>query len=422
VNGTAGYLCSTSASYGYATHYSGNGHQGAWVKFVEAPDYEELIASITEPLESGMYGDGLGQYKPTGDTDLAAIRTAMESSSSVKLNTLNSYKALLDAATLNMPQSGQFFRVAYDYGSAGKLYMQSTASTVRGLQFAAETGAASIWVYYGGALYSYVAGQCLCEHGDDRGLQAVGGKTTATFSASTRAKGKYNIVCGSYVHANSSNGSYYTDHCSGNNCEQHDLILEEVDALPITIAAIGYGTLYTPVALSLPEGVAAYAGTLNDAQDELTLTEVKTIPANTGVVLYRAEGSEETNHVFEITTGVASVTSHFVGSVATTAKSGTPYTLQTYDYDGDGTKEGVAFKMYTGTNPINGFKAYVNLTGASTAESKAIRIRFAGATTEIETSTLNPQPSTEVYDLQGRRVINPTKGIYIVNGKKVVIK
>ena len=416
VNSTEGYLCSTSASYGYATHYNGAGHQGAWLKFVEAPDYEELIASITEPLASGMYGDGLGQYKPTGDTNLSAIRTAMESSSSVKLNTLNSYKALLDAATLNMPVAGQFFRVAYDYGNAGKLYMQSTASTVKGLQFAAETGAASIWVYYEGALYSYAAGQCLREHGDDRGLQAVGGKTTATFSGSTRAKGKYNIVCGSYVHANSSNGSYYTDHCSGNDHEAHDLILEEVDALPITIAAIGYGTLYTPVALSLPEGVKAYAGTLNDAQDELTLTEVEAIPANTGVVLYRAEGSEETNHEFEITTGVAPVTSHFVGSVATTAKSGNPFTLQTHE-----SSTGVAFKLFTGTN-ITGFKAYLNLTTENTAEARAVRIRFAGEgdlETGIESVAGGQQPAA-IYDLQGRRVMNPTKGMYIIDGKKVI--
>ena len=420
VNSTEGYLCSSSASYGYATHHSSKSHQGAWVKFVEAPDYEELIASITEPLASGMYGDGLGQYKPTGDTNLAAILTAMESSSSVKLNTLNSYKALLDAATLNMPQSGQFFRVAYDYGNAGKLYMQSTASAVKGLQFAAETGAASIWVFYDGALYSYAAGQCLREHGDDRGLQAVGGKTPATFSASTRAKGKYNIVCGSYVHANSSNGSYYTDHCSGNDHEAHDLILEEVDALPITIAAIGYGTLYTPVALSLPEGVAAYAGTLNDAQDELTLTEVEAIPANTGVVLYRAEGSEETNHELEITTGVAPVASDFVGSVATTAKNGNPFTLQTHE-----SSTGVAFKLFTGTN-ITGFKAYLDLTTESTAEARAVRIRFAGEDdnegdleTGIESVAGGQQPAA-IYDLQGRRVMNPTKGMYIIDGKKVI--
>jgi hypothetical protein len=29
--------------------------------------------------------------------------------------------------------------------------------------------------------------------------------------------------------------------------------------------------------------------------------------------------------------------------------------------------------------------------------------------------------SGEVYDLQGRKVANPTKGLYIVDGKKVII-
>ena len=43
--------------------------------------------------------------------------------------------------------------------------------------------------------------------------------------------------------------------------------------------------------------------------------------------------------------------------------------------------------------------------------------------TNIEVETIdNGQQTTTIYDLQGRRVENPTKGIYIVNGRKVVIK
>lgn len=38
--------------------------------------------------------------------------------------------------------------------------------------------------------------------------------------------------------------------------------------------------------------------------------------------------------------------------------------------------------------------------------------------TNIEASVLNAQPSNVIYDLQGRRVMNPVKGIYIVGGKK----
>ena len=42
--------------------------------------------------------------------------------------------------------------------------------------------------------------------------------------------------------------------------------------------------------------------------------------------------------------------------------------------------------------------------------------------TDIAPSILNSQLSTEVYDLMGRRVKKATKGVYIVGGKKVVVK
>lgn len=426
VESSTGYLCSTSASYGYATHYTGNGHQGAWVKFVEAPDFETLIDQVNGVLN--LFGDGLGQYTGVSEENLTAVNTAksaMENAGSVKLNTLTEYQGYTSkttGGTLNMPTNGQFFRVAYDYGSnVGKLYMQGVASTVKGVKFTAETGNASIWLYYDGALYSYTTGQCLREVGDDRGLQAVGGKTTATFTASTRAKGKYNIACTSYVHANSNNSNYYTDHCSGNSCAAHDLILEEVTSLPVTISAIGYATLYAPVALAIPEGVKAYTGALSENNTLLTLTKLaeEIIPANTGVVLYRdPEGSAAstgaTAHDFEIeSSNEVSAESVFVGSVASIANSGTPYTLQTHE-------GGVAFKRFNGTS-ITGFKAYLNLPEA---QAQAIRIRFGKdeGTTGIDNmvTTDNGQQSTVIYDLQGRRVLNPTKGMYIVNGKKVI--
>ena len=50
-------------------------------------------------------------------------------------------------------------------------------------------------------------------------------------------------------------------------------------------------------------------------------------------------------------------------------------------------------------------------------------MNFGDETTNIEHSTLNIEHSdNSVYDLQGRKVAQPTKGLYIHNGKKVVIK
>ena len=114
---------------------------------------------------------------------------------------------------------------------------------------------------------------------------------------------------------------------------------------------------------------------------------------------------------------------NLVGTIETVAKTGTVYTLQSHDFDGDGVKEGIAFKKYTGAN-LTGFKAYLNIItlDGSTESTQAIRIRKAGdeETTSIEPSTLNPQPSTVIYDLQGRCVQQMEKGVYIVNGKKVI--
>ena len=42
--------------------------------------------------------------------------------------------------------------------------------------------------------------------------------------------------------------------------------------------------------------------------------------------------------------------------------------------------------------------------------------------TDIENSEFSSQHSAIIYDLQGRRVENPSKGIYIKDGKKVMIK
>ena len=45
-----------------------------------------------------------------------------------------------------------------------------------------------------------------------------------------------------------------------------------------------------------------------------------------------------------------------------------------------------------------------------------------GETTGIANVNVNANANSSWYDLSGRRVANPTKGLYIVNGKKVIIK
>lgn len=211
--------------------------------------------------------------------------------------------------------------------------------------------------------------------------------------------------------------------------------LEAVTWLPVAMnAEIGYATLYSPVQLALSFGrVKAYTGTVN--RDWLTLNEKDVIPANEGVVLELQEGAQiENGCVFlEVTGSGETVEGNALkGTLATKAaptNEGTIYTLQReQEKDENGNVVGylnsVVFGIYANEDNsvpnLKGFRAYLPISTANPTES--ISIRFEG-TTDIEHSEIRNQHSEMIFDLLGRRVEAITKGgIYIVNGKKVVVK
>ena len=76
-----------------------------------------------------------------------------------------------------------------------------------------------------------------------------------------------------------------------------------------------------------------------------------------------------------------------------------------------------------GTTNMKPFRAYLTYTGDTPAPS--LNFTIDGNTTGIAHINADGQMSLEegaVYNLSGQRVTNPTKGLYIVNGKKVIIK
>ena len=67
---------------------------------------------------------------------------------------------------------------------------------------------------------------------------------------------------------------------------------------------------------------------------------------------------------------------------------------------------------------VGAYRCYMTYEGA-----KAPMFRIGEGSTDIEPSTLNSQPSIEIYDLMGRKVSAMEKGkMYIVNGVKVMVK
>ena len=88
------------------------------------------------------------------------------------------------------------------------------------------------------------------------------------------------------------------------------------------------------------------------------------------------------------------------------------------------------WQLATEETTLGAFRFYlkVDSRNGNAMMARTIRMRIVGEngsdddTTGIDNSQLKIQNSQFIYDLQGRRVENPTKGIYIVNGKKAVIK
>ena len=78
----------------------------------------------------------------------------------------------------------------------------------------------------------------------------------------------------------------------------------------------------------------------------------------------------------------------------------------------------------TGTAFTNGaHKAYLKLAKSTSAGSQAVNgFPFNGTTTGIEQIEAGADAKNVIYDLSGRRVNKAAKGIYIINGKKVLVK
>lgn len=92
------------------------------------------------------------------------------------------------------------------------------------------------------------------------------------------------------------------------------------------------------------------------------------------------------------------------------------------EYDHYVLSGGSSFVWVKDAGVLSAGKCWVQLE-KSPANARALSIVFEGETTGISTvKTAADTKDAAVYDLQGRRVMQPTKGLFIVNGKKVVIK
>jgi len=168
--------------------------------------------------------------------------------------------------------------------------------------------------------------------------------------------------------------------------------------------------------------VEAYTAAYNSTNKTVTLNRVHKVPANTGLFIKGTAAN------IPVLTGDADVmgTNDLVAVSATTAVSQT---------DGDNTNfvlgvdnaaaptAAVFLKAPTAGVSVGAGKAYLQIPTASAPATARMAVVFSDEATgisQIENGELRMEDS--VYNLSGQRVAQPKKGLYIMNGKKVIVK
>lgn len=198
-------------------------------------------------------------------------------------------------------------------------------------------------------------------------------------------------------------------------------LVEENEKFTTTIGSTGYNTVsyFFPLDCSQITGAKAYAVTSCDAE-KATLTEVTgVVPARTGLILVGEPGAEVT-----IPASSATATAPAGNLLVATAQDTTVEPVAGKAVYVLGSKDGENVAFYSVSEEGNSAvvaenKAYLQVAGAPAGAPLYIVIND-DPTAISEVATV--QNNNVMYNLAGQRVNANTKGIVVMNGKKVVVK
>ena len=178
----------------------------------------------------------------------------------------------------------------------------------------------------------------------------------------------------------------------------------------IKVQANAYATFVAPFDVEIPEGVTASKVTGNNGAtlvlENLTGT---IIPAHTPVVLFSETAVEET--VEGIATEGTPEAGLLTGVYAETTAPEGSYVLQNQD-------NVVGFYLVDSEIKVPANRAYLTVEGGD------VKGFFFGsdAATAVKGIEAAGEEAGAIYNLAGQRVEKAVKGVYIINGKKVLVK
>ena len=414
----------------------------------------ELTAEIAnaEALSTANVGDGAFQILST-DANLKTLKNAIATAKMLCESDLattdmvlagiptlkqaeETYKTTISTAKLNAPAAGKKFNLVltfkgWDYDGKAMTYIANDRSDAGkyNIKYAAAPNASYAQAFTFTPAESATNGYYLSMtdvDGNERyistgvqyGGQAAQIRTTTDATKALIVQVRATATEGVYNLWNTEAKNYIGSQDAGvftvNSHIDFKLVAAEEAEVTVDIT-IGYATLMLPFNAELPAGMKAYTCVANADEAILTLTEVETLVANTPY-LVEGEGSFEFNG-YGLAAKDSYTSASLTGTYTEIAAPVDSYVLQQLDgYT-------AFYRVAEGKQPKVGANRCYLTVPAGTAKAPMFSISRGEDTTGIENSTLNAQPSTVIYDLMGRKVTNMVKGnMYIVNGKKVVIK
>lgn len=220
-----------------------------------------------------------------------------------------------------------------------------------------------------------------------------------------------------------------------------DILLEVAQQHTLNVSAAGWASLYLDFPAEIPDfgsedeeaGVYIVTGVRDGGYLNLVKVTEGVLPANTGVIVKAAQGTYDFIYSEDEPANVdgnllqGTVTDEFIAGPAYVLgnKNGIGFYQALLNYNGtqnkitneaDIERYGVYFKN-------NNHKAYLLASALAPTMQSNTGYRFAfGGTTAVEEVEMRNEKG-EIYDLTGRKLSEITKpGIYIINGKKVLVK
>ena len=196
--------------------------------------------------------------------------------------------------------------------------------------------------------------------------------------------------------------------CYGNKKKSNGNYIWTASELPtVIVKSVGVATYVAPVDVEFGDDVKAYVVS-NVEGGYAILDKVDEVPAGTPVIVEAEEGS----HVLTAIEGATAPAKNELKASTGEESGKNIYVLANFDNE-------VGFYALAEGEFLPAGKAYLeNVQGI-----KFIGFSFGDDATGIKgVETATEAENAVIYNLAGQRVANPTKGIYIVNGKKVLVK